>query len=186
MFEERSQQLRLSSEKEDKDKKFIIYRAKEEEGLDLETRKQNDDDIVKKILRTIEREEIQVKAVHRMGRFNGEKHAEGKRRPLKVVLLNKSDKDSVLRNSFKLKDSDLKEMHLGLDMTREERKLVTDKIDEANNLNNTQAEITYRVRGPPWSMWLKPFRKTTPANNTEPPPANITEPPPVSTESQGD
>lgn len=158
MVDERREQIRLHSEKEEKEKNVILYRIKEVKGIDFEERKMRDNKNVETVLGTIGLNDIQVKATFRIGRFNEEKHDEGKCRPLKVVLFNKSDKDSMMRNAFKLNDSsdaEIRSIHVGHDLTVEERQTVNETLEKAKELNRSQNQFFYKVRGPPWKLWLK-------------------------------
>ena len=50
---------------------------------------------------------------------------------------------------------------LGTTYPPEERELRDEKIKEAKAKNEASSEYFWRVRGPPWALWLKRSKKTT-------------------------
>ena len=86
-----------------------------------------------------------------------EKHKQGKYRPIKIMMHNTEDRDSVTCNVFKLSDADeesVKGIHLGFEMTLGERKAVDEKIAETNETKN--ANITLLVEDPRVPMGITP------------------------------
>jgi hypothetical protein len=97
-----------------------------------------------------------------LGKFSSEKHKEGKTRPIKVILHTKECRDKVMRNLYKLGESDsiiIKKAQLGYDLNEEERDEVKKKLEEAKALTSSQDDFFWKVRGPPWAMWLKREKK---------------------------
>ena len=144
------------NEKEERAKNFIVYKLEETQGGSREERKESDKQAVREILDQIDRNDIEVKTVFRIGSFDPEKYQAGKCRPLRVVLHNKTDKESVMRNAYKLSRSDndkLRKAKIVHDLTKDERKVVEDKIKEAKKKSDDQ--VFWLVRGPPWNLWLK-------------------------------
>ena len=82
------------------------------------------------------RDDIEVKGIMRLGKFDLDSHKDGKCRPIKLVLYNKGDRDSVMRNAFKLGETDkddLKNIKLGYDLSLTERSETKAKIDGAKS-----------------------------------------------------
>ena len=153
LVKQRQEITRNQCEKDERDKNVIIYKKGEVEGLTMEDRKKQDTEFVQKLLGEIERQDIEVKNIFRLGQFHSDKNNEGKCRPIKLSFYNRSDRDSVMRNLFKLKettDNDIKKIQVGYDLTKEEQDRVKSKIEEAKALSTD--EVFWRVRGPPWAL----------------------------------
>ena len=106
--------------KEIREKNIIIYNANELKSDSTEDRKAHDLDFSKKMLKAINRENIQVQSTFRLGRFDDAKHNQGKCRPLKITLHSKNDRDSVIKNAFKLgsvTDDELKKVNIQYDLS---------------------------------------------------------------------
>ena len=175
IVKQRQEQIQEELEREERQKNIIIYKAVEQEGTPFEERKKHDKQLVENILREIERPEIEVKTVVRLGRFDSNKHSEGKCRPLKVVLYNKECRDSIMRNRFKLnlsKEAEMKNIRIAYDLSPEEWNAVNEKIEEAKTKSAEQDHYFWKVRGPPWALRLVRDRKKTTqsqSNPTQPP-----------------
>ena len=155
---QRQEQEKEEREKEEREKNIIMYRATEVEGGEAKDRKKRDKDKIDEVLKAINRSDIQVKTFFRLGRFESDKHQQGKCRPVKIVLHSKEDRDSIMRNAFKIsetEDESVRGIHLGYDMTLDERKAVEEKIAEANEKNANSTQFWWKVRGPPWALRLK-------------------------------
>jgi hypothetical protein len=155
--EQRKEQIKEDGAKEERQKNVIIYIIGEEQGLDRDERYSHDKNLVQNILSHLGLEEIEPKAIIRLGRFDPQKHTDGKIRPIKVLLHTKESRDSIMRNLYKLNhvDNELKKAQIGYDLSEDEREVVKGKVDEAKTLSEGSAEFFYRVRGPPWALWLK-------------------------------
>ena len=130
--------------------------------LSPDQRREADRSTAEEILNEIDRADIEIKALFRVGRYNNEKTQEGKCRPIKVIFHSKEDQESVMRNAYKLSNSDdenLKKVRLSQDYTKDERRLIDDKIKEAKAKSTDQ--VFWLVRGPPWNLWLKKLTKQT-------------------------
>ena len=152
----RGAQQKEENMKEEREKNVIIYKHPEIEGISLEERRNNDKTFVKALLKELNRDDIEVKGIMRLGKFDSGSHKDGKCRPIKLVLYSKGDRDSVMRNAFKLGETDkddLKNIKLGYDLSQTERSEIKAKIDEAKSKSDEQ--FFYRVRGPPWSLRLQ-------------------------------
>ena len=156
IIEQKNAQQKEENVKEEREKNVIIYKHPEIEGISLEERRNNDKTFVKALLKELNREDIEVKGIMRLGKFDSDSHKDGKCRPIKLVLYSKGDRDSVMRNAFKLGETDkddLKNIKLGYDLSQTERSEIKAKIDEAKSKSDEQ--FFYRVRGPPWSLRLQ-------------------------------
>ena len=86
--------------------------------------------------------------------------------------MSKYDKESVMRNLYKMKDSadaNINKLQVGYDMSQDERESVKAKIAEAKAKGTD--EVFWAVRGPPWALRLVKTerRRTSPASPTGPP-----------------
>ena len=156
IIEQKNTQQKEENMKEEKEKNVIIYKHPEIEGISLEERRNNDKTFVKALLKELNRDDIQVKGIVRLGKFDLDSHKDGKCRPIKLVLYSKGDRDSVMRNAFKLGETDkddLKNIKLGYDLSQTERSEIKAKIDEAKCKSDEQ--FFYQVWGPPWSLRLQ-------------------------------
>jgi hypothetical protein len=164
MQEQNKERIKEDRDKEERQKNIIIYKSTETEGNNRDIRIANDKQTIDSILDHLGIQ-VEIKAFFRLGRFDNEKHKEGKIRPLKVLLQSKEDRDQVMRNLFKLNSSDnpsIKETHIGYDLNENQRDIVTEKINEAKALTNSQPDYFWKVRGPPWALWLKREKKRQP------------------------
>ena len=155
VFEQRKEQQKELLEKEDREKNIVIFKSVEIEGEDLEERKKRDLTLTKKMMQEIERSDIEIKGMFRVGAFKAEENKTRKPRPLKICFHTKFDKESVMRNLYKLKESteaEVKDIQVGHDLSRTERDMVKDKIEEAKN-KGTETDF-WAVRGPPWALRL--------------------------------
>ena len=135
------------------EKNIMIFRHKECEEEDIEVRKSKDKELLNKLLQHIGCSDIEVKGMFRVGKFDSDKNKGNKPRPLKICLYNKNERDSLMRNLFKLKDSsdtELKTIQIGYDMSSDERNQYKIKVEEAKQ--KTTDQDFYVVRGPPWAL----------------------------------
>ena len=161
--EQHEEERKRKEDLSERESNIIIYRAPEEEGKSYEERRIQDITIIRKVMASIDRPDIEPKGYIRLGTFDAEGHKEGKRRPMKIVLYNKESRDAALRNSYKLNESEdaiLKEIHIGPDMSKEQKKERDDKIEEAKEkTRNDDGDHFWRVRGPPGRLSMKRVRK---------------------------
>ena len=162
IIEQRQEQEKEDRLKEEREKNIIIYKVNETEGLPLNERKAKDETLVTKIMGQLNSSDIGVKSISRLGKFESQKHKEGKMRPIKVSFHTKECRDSVMRNAPRLADAsdpEIKNIHLGYDLSQNERDTVKAKIEEAKKLSAESDQFFYKVMGPPWKLWLKPEPK---------------------------
>ena len=121
-------------------------------------------------MKNIGREDIEIKSIARLGNYSSKKQEEGKCRPLKICFHSVENRDSVMRNLFKLKnttDDDLSSIQVKYDLLPSEREHWQEMIQEAKRRSTN--EVFWLVRGPPWALRLestKPRPKNTPAQTT--------------------
>ena len=153
VVEQRRVQNQQIVDKEEREKNIVIFKSKEADGETLEQKKVKDAKLAQDLLEEVGLDQVQIKGMFRLGKFNPEDSKDGKTRPLKICFNNKYDKESVMRNLYKLKgktDGELSEIRIGHDLTQEERDMVKAKIEEAKKLTTTT--VFYKVRGPPWAL----------------------------------
>ena len=83
-------------------------------------------------------------------------------RPLKLVLENKSDKESIFKNLRKLKDAEEKyrQVSVSHDLPKELWESVKDRLAEAKRKDGENSKnYIYRVRGPPWNIEITRRKK---------------------------
>jgi hypothetical protein len=172
--EQRKEQVKEDEAKEERQKNIIIYKLGEEQVMDREARYLKDKDIIQKILTHLDLEEIEPKAILRLGNFDLQKHKDGKIRPIKIILHTKECRDHIMRNLYKmsnLQDESIKIAQLGYDLSEEERDVIKKTVDEAKTLSNSSTEFFWRVRGPPWALWLKKEKRRENQQTTTPDPS---------------
>ena len=97
IIEQRQEQEKQDRLKEEREKNIIIYKVHETEGTPFNDRKAKDETLVAKIMYQLNRGDINVKSISRLGKFDPQKHKEGKTRPIKVSFHTKECRDSVMR-----------------------------------------------------------------------------------------
>jgi hypothetical protein len=154
--EGRVDQLKESWDKEERDKNIILFKAEESRNEEPENRKKDDEEIVNGMLDALGLEDIDTKAIFRLGRYDKDKHVDSKSRPLKVIFHTKEARDRVMRNVFKLRDAPakIKSLSIAHDLTLTEREELRKKIDEAKEKSNSSDSFYWKVRGPPWALRL--------------------------------
>ena len=163
------EQKQEALDKEERDKNIILFKCTEKAHDDKEEAKKEDEVKTQKFLAAIERSDIEIKSMFRLGNFSEENNKKGVFRPLKVMFYNKTDRDSVMRNLFKLKhnkDEDVDKIQVGYDMTKEERAKVKEKVAEA--IAKGTDEVFYSVRGPPWALHLVQKKRRPGTNQATP------------------
>ena len=71
--EQRHVQTQEQHEKEEREKNIIIFKSKEKEQDNVEIRKEKDLEIAEKLIHQIDRDEITIKSVFRLGSFDSKK-----------------------------------------------------------------------------------------------------------------
>ena len=91
------------------------------------------------------------------------KVTEGKDRPLLVTMKDENKKREVFQNLSKLRDAraPFNKVIITHDLTKKQKEELKDKIQEAQDKENQDelGEFMYRVRGPPWSWYIKKIPK---------------------------
>lgn len=94
----------LLDEVEDRERRrnnIVLFGLPEQESGTADERKKQDKKLLHDVFDAIDCEEVQIGSFHRLGKL-----AEGKSRPVKVILRTREGKTEVLQNSRSLKDTD--------------------------------------------------------------------------------
>lgn len=158
--EREKEKSRQYLDEEKRKNNLVIYGVKESTENDKEKRTKHDKEEITRLSIFLGIEnftDYNIVRILRMGTY-----VEGTKRPILVELDCAVTKYKIMRNTFKLKDSDFKSWSIQHDMTNEQRetarKLVTEaKLKEKNDLSG---EFIYRVRGPPHHKYIKKIKKT--------------------------
>ena len=143
--ERKNNELIQEKEREKRSTNIIIYGIdenanSEEENVD----NQNDKNFINSFMETIGLN-VEPKQIVRIG-----KAAENKKRPLKLVMNNKIDKENVMKRLGNLKSN---ENYRGIsvrdDYTLEERELIKEWVAKANDKNKKENTDEWKVRGTP-------------------------------------
>ena len=129
------------SKKEDETRRslnLVIYGVAESNSEDTGERKEDDAQAVMEIFSAIEVTSVKFEAVTRLG---AKLTDSGKSRPIRIKMLEKEDKFKVLNNAKKLRKSRFEKIHIGCDLTldqrRERKELVAElKSRRENGENN--------------------------------------------------
>ena len=135
-------------EKQEQDRRvnnIIIYGISEERAEENLSIKDHDVNFIKSFLDAIEAD-VEPKQIVRLGNENADK-----KRPVKVILKNKEDKNEIMSNLNKLKNADmaLRGISVRDDYTLEERKLIRTMNEEARKRNEAENVTHWKVRGTP-------------------------------------
>ena len=79
---------------------------------------------------------------------------EDKHRPILVIFKKIEDKITLFKNLKNLKnaDDDIKNISVGHDMTKEEREVSKNLVEQAKEKRRENPECRFRVQGPPGKM----------------------------------
>ena len=96
------------------------------------------------------------KSIIRLGKSN-----EKKTRPLKITMPSTEEKENVMNSLKRLKGcEEFRKVRVTYDYTRHERELIKQKVKEAEERSQTDAEKIWRVRGDPKTgLRLKNFAR---------------------------
>ena len=135
-------------EKQERDRRvnnIIIYGISEEITEENLSIKDHDVNFIKSFVDVIEAD-VEPKQIVRLGNENADK-----KRPVKVILKNKEDKNEIMSNLNKLKNADtaLRGISVRDDYTLEERKLIRTMNEEARKRNEAENVTHWKVRGTP-------------------------------------
>jgi hypothetical protein len=155
--EQRLAQKKEEGDREERQANIMIHKVKESTGNSREGRRIEEKTIVNNFLSEIGIDDIEAKAIFRVGLYDQEKQNAGKSRPLKIVLHNRECRDRVMRNLYRLRDADApySGFSVGYDLTITERESMKAKVEEAKAKNANQQEYFWKVRGPPWALRLR-------------------------------
>ena len=160
MREQRDEQMAEENDKRRRASNIIVHGLKElpENSSD---NKEHDSNLIKTLLSDIGLN-TDFKSFFRLGKRSGE--ASTQRRPLKITMINESDKDRVLASLSNLKGND---NYIGVSITEDyslkERELIksfSQRAKDANENEGGNPQFIWRVRGTPKNgLFLKKFRK---------------------------
>ena len=142
--EDRESRLKEVQDKESRCQNIIIH-GLSESSCSFEISKRIDTYMVEELLKTIN-VKANVKFMYRLG-----KKGTNLRRPLKVVFGCKEERNEVLRNLSKLKDTTASkttwyDTHISRDLTTQERKQFKKLSDEAKIRNEKELDYVWKVR----------------------------------------
>ena len=155
-----TEQKKEDLDREKRLKNIIIYRAPELHDESGQARSKHDDDIVNKLLETLN---VNHKPTHttRIGKFTKPKEGETVRcRPLRLTFENHNIQQEVLKNATKLKEAEdqLKQLSITYDLSEEERNTIKTLVEEAREMSKNSTTHEFKVRGPPWNLEIKRFK----------------------------
>ena len=157
-------QAALASQKDDEErqKNLIVYRLPE--SLDSVTEARTKDrEAVQKLLTALNVDSTPVE-IRRLGKFDKDT-VSNRPRPVKIVLLDRSERDLAMANVSnlaKVTDDAIKSVQVNYDLNREQRDKQKELVAEAKELSKNSTTHIWKVRGPPENMTTRKFlrRKT--------------------------
>ena len=146
-------------ESEVRSRGIVVYRAEETYNpneKDDQRQKNADEDLIRRLLERLECDEYQLESVFRLGKFDQERVAEKKFRPLKVRFLSSEARDKVLNSLSKLRNApkDLNALSIRQDLNYHQRQELNNKIKEAKEQSKDLTDGVFRVRGTPGNYYL--------------------------------
>ena len=115
-------------------------------------------EMIKELFRAckVDMKEENVNRIVRLGRKE-----EGKTRPILVEMKDSDYKVELFRNISELRNADdeIRKLSVANDLAPEERMEMKRLIEEAKNSEQNDPEFRYRVRGPPWNLVIRKFKK---------------------------
>ena len=149
----KNQEIVNQAEREKRSANLIIYGINEP---NVETQKEDDESFVSTLLEKIGVAQ-RPKNIHRLGQ-----RAEGKTRPVKLVLASENEKDTIMARLGNLKNADdpYRKVSIREDYTIEEREMVRDMVKQAAEKNDAENTREWKVRGTP-KTGLRLVRITT-------------------------
>ena len=115
---------------------------------------------------TLKLSNLKFKKVSRVGQKKkvSTENPSPKPRPIKIVFESETDKDSCLKNAFKLQEANqaVKKISLSHDLTSLQRDELHAKLSEARSKNDEEkaknSNVVWKVRGQPGNYYLKEFQ----------------------------
>ena len=171
--EQRNEQMAEENDKRRRASNIIVHGLNEHQDNSSDNR-EYDSNLIKTLFSDIGLN-TDFKSIYRLGKRSGD--ASTQRRPLKITMINESDKDRVLASLSNLKGKD---DYIGVSITEDyslkERELIksfSQKAKDANENEDGDSQFIWRVRGTPKNgLFLKKFKK------------RVTESQPVTTQRQ--
>jgi len=156
-------------DKEARRNNIVVYHVPESDGGSFEERKIDDKRFVAQLFTKMEVGVMNedIRDVIRLGKWalSGNARPAAKPRPLLVLLTNRTAKNLIMDNLYKLKhlESRYKSVIIGHDLSKKERQECKALVEEAKQKTqlDTSGEFIYRVRGSPGMMRIVQIRRTT-------------------------
>lgn len=152
--EEVSEQINEFRESEARKCNIIVYNIEESEADETQDRKDADTNVVREICDIMKTNPANVKNVTRLGKRIKDTEGKVKSRPTKVIFGDEREKSGFMRNLRNLAEAEekFKSISVTHDMTKRERALNKEKVNEAKDMNekNESGDYKYVVIGPPW------------------------------------
>ena len=165
MKESRAEQRKEEHVCLSRENNLIIYRVDESDKQTAEERTSDDQGFVDELVQDILCiPDTRIAKVVRIGpKLGQDGEPRQTSRPLKVELVDKESKASVMRNLFKLGSAEerFSKISVTQNYSKEEREVIKVKVTEANKMNEEEKtkNFTYRVRGPPWDLRIVKVKK---------------------------
>ena len=158
--ETKNKELIQEKEREKRSSNIIIYGVDENNSEEGEN---SDKTYVTSFMETIGLQ-IVPKQIVRLGKVN-----ENNKRPLKLVMNNKADKENVMKRLGNLKSNDTyRNISIRDDYTLEERELIKEWVTKANEKNIKENTNEWKVRGTPKNgLIIKRFKKAKTADSMD-------------------
>ena len=147
-------QIKLTQDREEREKNMIIFNAKENEKNDINL------DIAAFGVLCQQGLGLQVIPDVKMQRLGSKEP--NKTRPIKVSFSTTWEKRRYFAKLYKLKTSRYQDIRISHDMNEEDRQMNKNLLKKAHELNESEkpSDFKYKVRGPPWSQKIvKVFQK---------------------------
>lgn len=139
-----------------REKNVILYRIKEKE--DKEEAKAHDQEMINKLLTVCK---VDTENVVEFKRLGAKPDDANKDRPILVIFKELENKITLFKNVSNLADAEkeVKAISVNHDMSKDERKDLKKKVDEAKGKEKDDPDHRYRVRGPPgnWRIVRMPL-----------------------------
>ena len=146
----------------ERQKNLVFFRVPEVVENDFNTRKESDTKKVEEVLQFMGVPDTKPKSVARIGKFIQPAEGESpKSRPLRIEFESAEEAQQVIESCPKLRDApqNIKTYSIAYDATRDERDYNKVKLAEAKEKSAADPIWDHRVRGPPWQLSLKKYRK---------------------------
>ena len=149
--------IKIIKDHDKREKNVIIHNITESTSPLKADRKNYDMDKFTKIVALMEAQiniQHDILNCYRLGKSSSDKI-----KPLMIEFKSVESKSAFMRQTFKLKDQTEFKINIVHDMTIDERTRYKQLVKEAKELQITNKDFLYRVRGPPWNLQIKKIDK---------------------------